>query len=107
MIEMNVYLHMDRVYTKFLCRVKNNWDQVVSDLLPFKDKLTPVSRGYLVTSKVNEFFRYLVSFRRKSFEQEERSRCREPRIRRLIHGVSFFLLLSIFLISLSILRFLL
>jgi len=28
----------------------------VSDLHPFKDKLTPVSRGYLITSKVNEFF---------------------------------------------------
>ena len=49
-------------------------------LHPFKDKFTPVSHvhGYLVTSKVNEFFAISgVSFRRKSFVQEECLRYRE------------------------------
>lgn len=81
---------MDRVYTELLCRVKSNWEQRASYSHPFMANFTPVSRGYLETSKVNEFFVIsLVSFRRERFVQEESSRYREPRFRRFVNEVSF------------------
>lgn len=81
---------MDRVYTELLCRVKSNWEQRASYLHPFMANFTPVSRGYLETSKVNEFFVIsLVSFRRERFVQEESSRYRETRFRRFVNEVSF------------------
>ena len=47
---------MNRVHTKHLRQVNKKCDHSESRLHPFKDTFTPVSSGYLVTSKVTEFF---------------------------------------------------